>query len=49
MDGRELQFLSWNIARDERIYLITCTAPSETFKEHESKFRGALATFEFLE
>ena len=45
----QLQFLTWLVARDEALFILTCTALQATFEDYEKVCRVALSTFGFID
>ena len=45
----QLQFLTWLVARDEELFILTCTALQVTFEDYEKVCRAALSTFGFID
>jgi hypothetical protein len=43
--GKDLHFLAMFVVADDRVYLITCTALDESFKEAQPAFQAALDSF----
>ena len=43
--GRRLRFLQLVVFAEDRVYILTCTAPVDTFKNHEAEFRKCIETF----
>jgi hypothetical protein len=48
-EAQMAQFLVWVVARDDVLFLLTCTALQATFQDYEAKCRAALSTFRFIE
>ncbi len=46
--NRDLRFLALAVIGAERVWLVTCTAPDETFDEYRAGFARTLASFEPL-
>jgi hypothetical protein len=44
-----LQFLTWLVARDEALFILTCAALQVTFEDDEKVCRAALSTFGFID
>jgi hypothetical protein len=45
----KLQILTWLVARDEELFILTCTALQATFEDYEKMCRAALNTFGFID
>lgn len=43
--GRRLHFLQLVVFAEDRVYVLTCTAPMDTFKNCEAQFRKCIDTF----
>jgi hypothetical protein len=43
--SRRLRFLQLVVFAEDRVYILTCTAPVDTFKNHEAEFRKCIDTF----
>ena len=43
--GRRLRFLQLAVFTESRVYILTCTAPVDTFKNYEAQFRKCIDTF----
>ncbi len=42
---RRLRFLELVVVDDDRVYLVTCTAPLDSFAAHEAEFRKCIDSF----
>lgn len=43
--GRNLRFLSAAVIDTHRVFVITCTAPTESFERHQEAFQRSIASF----
>ena len=48
-EAHKAQFLIWLVARDEALFILTCTALQANFADYEEMCRAALSTFGFIE
>jgi len=49
MGGRELRWLALAVIDAEQVFLVTCTAPKDTFGRYEKQFHACLDSFHLLE
>ena len=47
MAGRRLRFLQLLVVADDRVYVVTCTAPLDNFQKYEAQFRKCIDSFRF--
>jgi hypothetical protein len=45
MGGRRLRFLQLLVVGEERVYVMTCTAPVDSFAKYEAQFRKCIESF----
>ena len=45
MAGRRLRFLQLLVVADARVYVVTCTAPLDSFQKYEAQFRKCIESF----
>jgi hypothetical protein len=43
--GRRLRFLQLAVFADDRVYILTCTASQDSYKNHEAEFRKCVDSF----
>lgn len=44
-NNRRLRFLQLAVFAEDRVYILTCTAPADTYKNFEAEFRKAVDSF----